>query len=83
VLYYCHLNCIDEQKWDVEMTTGFYRETATIYQFPVGGRAAVGKLRGERYIQTQEPQPTTYVDFGSWYHDEAIREERDDGKPHS
>ena len=28
-----------------EMATGFHRETATIYQFPVGGRAGVSKFR--------------------------------------
>ncbi|MGG2475822.1 DUF2735 domain-containing protein, partial [Rhizobium sp. BR5] len=28
-----------------EMATGFHRETATIYQFPVGGRAGVPKFR--------------------------------------
>jgi hypothetical protein len=24
-----------------------------------------------------------HVDFGSWYHDEAIRDEESDRKPHS
>ena len=51
--------------------------SAKIYQFPVGGRAA---LLGHRYGETQPPidQNTPRVNeticSGSWYHEEAIRE---------
>lgn len=44
------------------------RPTATIYQFPVGGRRAVAVAR--------EPvkAPVIVAAGGSWYHDEAIQE---------
>ena len=51
--------------------------SAKIYQFPVGGRAA---LLGHRYGETQPPidQNTPRVNeticSGSWYHEEAIQE---------
>ena len=54
-------------------------ESAKIYQFPVGGRAA---LLGRRYGETQSPidQNTPRVNeticSGSWYHEEAIQESK-------
>ena len=53
--------------------------SAKIYQFPVGGRAA---LLGSRYGETQSPidQNTPRVNeticSGSWYHEEAIQESK-------
>ncbi|KNY35240.1 MULTISPECIES: DUF2735 domain-containing protein [unclassified Agrobacterium] len=67
----------------IEMATGIHRETATIYQFPVGGRAGLSRFGNsglsELELQAREP----HVDFGSWYHDEAIRDEERGDKPHS
>jgi hypothetical protein len=49
--------------------------TATIYQFPVGGRAALSRHPGELKPADFSNYPA--VDFGSgWYHDDAIAEER-------
>ncbi len=51
--------------------------SAKIYQFPVGGRAA---LMGRRYGETQssidqnKPRVNETICSSSWYHEEAIRE---------
>ena len=54
------------------MTSNHQRESARIYQFPVGGRAG---LAG-RYETARQAAPR-YNEIavgGSWYHEEAIRE---------
>ncbi|MGE5158906.1 MAG: DUF2735 domain-containing protein [Gemmatimonas sp.] len=59
------------------MTTSPSHGSAKIYQFPVGGRAALG---GRRYgeskaaIEQKMPGAAETVCSGSWYHEEAIRE---------
>ncbi|KQZ00947.1 glutamine synthetase [Pseudolabrys sp. Root1462] len=55
------------------MTTNAQRESATIYQFPVGGRAGLAPRSGLNRTLGPEILPTI-VYGGSWYHDEAIRE---------
>ncbi len=51
--------------------------SATIYQFPAGGRAALG---GRAYGETKaaldqkSPRVTEAACSSSWYHEEAIRE---------
>jgi Protein of unknown function (DUF2735) len=52
--------------------------SAKIYQFPVGGRAA---LLGRRYGETPSSIDETIranetICSGSWYHEEAIQEAR-------
>jgi hypothetical protein len=54
--------------------------SATIYQFPAGGRAALG---GRRYDETKpatEPAGSSPVDeaacSSSWYHEAAIQESK-------
>ncbi|WP_041694487.1 DUF2735 domain-containing protein [Agrobacterium tumefaciens] len=66
-----------------DMATDFHRETATIFQFPVGGRAGLSKFRniGLSDLEREARQP--HVDFGSWYHHDAIRDEERDDKPHA
>lgn len=55
--------------------SGQTHPTATIYQFPVGGRAALERRPGE--IKPVDFNNYPAVDFGSgWYHDDAIAEER-------
>jgi hypothetical protein len=62
------------------MTTSLNHGSARIYQFPVGGRAA---LAGHRYGETasaydQKSVPANEtICSGSWYHQEAI----DEAKP--
>lgn len=57
------------------MTTNHHRESAVIYQFPVGGRAA-----HRRHDSGKPASHLANVPFddivvgGSWYHEEAIRE---------
>ena len=61
------------------ITTGQNQGSATIYQFPAGGRAALG---GRRYGDPQTKGPLaadveTSACSESWYHQAAI----DDAKP--
>ena len=60
------------------MNTSLNQGSARIYQFPTGGRAALG---GRRYgeAKTGDRQPrgsTTRICSGSWYHDAAIEDEQ-------
>ncbi len=56
------------------------RGSATIHQFPVGGRTGVARFgavrdSGEASVARLFP-PVAVVEFGSgWYHDAAIRAE--------
>ena len=64
------------------MNTGANQGSARIYQFPTGGRAALG---GRRYGgATTEPAaaPANYTDCSeSWYHAAAIEDEKS-GRDH-
>ena len=59
------------------MNTSLNQGSAKIYQFPAGGRAALG---GRRYGETKPaidqhcPASTTPICSGSWYHAAAIEE---------
>jgi hypothetical protein len=59
------------------MDTSLNHGSATIYQFPVGGRAA---LAGRRYdeVKTTTDLASSHVSEivygGSWYHEAAIQE---------
>ena len=54
------------------MTTNQMRETATIYQFPIGGRA--GLASRHEAVNPATPSVNDIVVSGSWYHEEAIRD---------
>jgi hypothetical protein len=58
------------------MTASSYRESATIYQFPKGGRAALGGRRDEANTAEKLAVPrTARVTSGSaWYHEEAVQQ---------
>ena len=58
------------------MTTNSPRSSATINQFPVGGRRALGHRRDESTIATDVTPPRTAGDAigGAWYHDAAIQD---------
>lgn len=59
------------------MSTTMDRPSATIYQFPIGGRAALGRKRDERTTSDYLASLGTSVAVGgSWYHEEAIEAER-------
>jgi len=54
------------------MPTNAPRETATIYQFPKGGRAGLPSRRSPEAARFADLPTVSYG--SSWYHDEAIRE---------
>ncbi len=52
------------------------RESAKIYQFPLGGRTGLAIQRdGVASVSAFKPAPAIAVLSGSWYHDEAIRQD--------
>jgi hypothetical protein len=61
------------------MNTSLNHGSAKIYQFPVGGRAALG---GHRYDETSSAADATpvrvseIVSAGAWYHEAAIQESK-------
>jgi hypothetical protein len=61
------------------MNSSLNNGSARIYQFPAGGRAALG---GRRYEETKSAtvQDSTRVNeaacSGSWYHEAAIQESK-------
>ncbi|MGF9563080.1 DUF2735 domain-containing protein [Neorhizobium sp. JUb45] len=67
------------------MTTNFERQTATVLQFPVGGRAAWRAAGTSRILTPTAPDTGPSVAFsdlafgGSWYHEEALHD--DEPKP--
>jgi Protein of unknown function (DUF2735) len=57
------------------MSTALNEGSAKIYQFPAGGRAALGGRRyGEAKSAIDAPRVNETICSGSWYHDEAIHE---------
>jgi hypothetical protein len=66
------------------MNTSLNHGSATIYQFPPGGRAALGGRRYEETKQAAEPSPSRVNEAalsGSWYHEAAIQAAMHDTKP--
>ena len=58
------------------MSADLNQRSARIYQFPTGGRAAFGgRSHGEAKSVTETPRVNEVMCSGSWYHEEAIREE--------
>jgi hypothetical protein len=58
------------------MTTILERETAKIYEFPVGRRPSTN--RRPETAETPAQRVSTRVSqsaFGSWYHEAAVRED--------
>lgn len=50
------------------------RESAQIVQFPVGGRAGLAVRRPD-LLSSEALKVSPRVIFGSWYHEEAIKED--------
>ncbi|MGE7371129.1 DUF2735 domain-containing protein [Neorhizobium sp. NPDC001467] len=67
------------------MATRFERQTATVLQFPVGGRAGWHDKKSARIATVTAMPPASRVDFsdlafgGAWYHEVALHD--DDTKP--
>jgi uncharacterized protein DUF2735 len=56
------------------MTASSYRESAKIYQFPEGGRTALGSRRDEAKAVDNfaVPRSARVASGAAWYHEEAL-----------
>ena len=64
------------------MNQTFNQGSARIYQFPAGGRAALGgRACTEAKSVFETPRVNEVMCSGSWYHEEAIREAQSETKP--
>ena len=64
------------------MSTNLNQGSARIYQFPAGGRAALGgRSYGEAKSVSETPRINEAMCSGSWYHEEAIQESKAASKP--
>lgn len=64
------------------MNTGLIQGSARIYQFPTGGRAALGGRRYGEATTGFTTSPANVADCsGSWYHAAAIEDEKS-GRDH-
>jgi Protein of unknown function (DUF2735) len=66
------------------MSANLNQGSAKIYQFPAGGRAALGGRRNSETkpsIDANTPRANEALCSGSWYHEEAIRESNPGFKP--
>ena len=63
------------------MNTNRNHGSAKIYQFPVGGRAALGAHHGETKPIERTPCASEAFCSDSWYHEEAIRQSTPSFKP--
>ena len=62
--------------------TSLNEGSAKIYQFPAGGRAALGgrPYRDAKSALEDAPRVNEAMCSGSWYHEEAIEAERSGAK---
>ncbi|MGR9077654.1 glutamine synthetase translation inhibitor GstI [Rhizobium leguminosarum] len=56
------------------MPTGFHRESATIYQFPVKAIRNVNRFERARLMEREAADVCDAALDSCWYHDEAVRE---------
>lgn len=60
------------------MNTSLNHGSATIYQFPVGGRASLSSRRSDEAKSIDDFSAATRASHvvvgGSWYHEEAIQD---------
>jgi hypothetical protein len=65
--------CFDLRR--MKMNTSLNHGSARIYQFPAGGRSALGGRRYEEAKVDTDRLPVSEADCsGSWYHEAAIQE---------
>jgi hypothetical protein len=67
-------------QWRNEMNTSLKEGSAKIYQFPAGGRAALGGRRYEENKTVTELAATRVSNVAvgeAWYHDAAIQDTRE------
>jgi hypothetical protein len=61
------------------MNTNLNQGSARIYQFPVGGRSAIGGRRQDEIKTSTDLASSRVSDVavgGAWYHDAAIQESK-------
>jgi hypothetical protein len=56
------------------MPTGFHRESATIYQFPVKAIRNANRFERARLMEREAAAVCDAALDSCWYHDEAVRE---------
>ena len=56
------------------MPTGFHRESATIYQFPVKAIRNANRFERARLMEREAADVCDAALDSCWYHDEAVRE---------
>ncbi|MBY5364864.1 glutamine synthetase translation inhibitor GstI [Rhizobium brockwellii] len=56
------------------MPTGFHRESATIYQFPVKAIRNANRFERARLMEREAAEVCDAALDSCWYHDEAVRE---------
>jgi Protein of unknown function (DUF2735) len=63
---------------EIKMNTNLNHGSAKIYQFPVGGRAAIGGRRPEEIKASAElaSRGSEAAFGGAWYHEAAIQESK-------
>jgi uncharacterized protein DUF2735 len=69
------------------MSTNQSQESARIYQFPAGGRAALGGRRREEFSSNSVTSPVfervnEAACSDCWYHEAAIQEAAERGRDH-
>jgi hypothetical protein len=70
---------------EISMNTSQSEESARIYQFPAGGRAALGGKRWDEFNSATKPDLERVNEAacsGSWYHEAAIQEAAERGRDH-
>jgi len=65
------------------MVTSLNQESARIYQFPAGGRSALGGGRATQKTDAASSCINASICSGSWYHEAAIEESKSSSKPAS
>ncbi|KAF5882978.1 DUF2735 domain-containing protein [Rhizobium sophorae] len=56
------------------MPTGFHRESATIYQFPVKAIRNANRFERARLMEREAADVCDAALDSCWYHDEAVRD---------
>jgi hypothetical protein len=51
------------------------RPSATIYEFPRGGRAGQQQREVMRNVANASQQQSAQINYDGWYHEEAMREQ--------
>jgi hypothetical protein len=61
---------------EMMMNSSLNHGSAKIYQFPAGGRAALGRRQDEPNSAIDKSRVNESACSGSWYHEAAIQESR-------